>query len=239
VRMRLGVVLCGMLSVLTLFATSWGAAIRPRLPQNGTLLQTIETESGRPLLLLVDRRATWTCVEVGILTEGRIEEPGAAEDNQLPKWLRSLGPLYYRPSASNSWALEAFGFPLRAFACRWEESGDPPYERTTVWRDGGISVAVLRRSAANETPRRYDGALQPVLPIRPLWIGIGVNLLFWWLVFVGLWGGGLFALGTIRRHYGHCPRCGYDLEHNIPAGCVECGWGRDRGAPNVMTCGGV
>ncbi len=31
-----------------------------------------------------------------------------------------------------------------------------------------------------------------------------------------------------RRQFGHCPKCGYNLEGNVDQGCPECGWRRAR-----------
>lgn len=67
---------------------------------------------------------------------------------------------------------------------------------------------------------------RPVLPLRPLWFGVAVNTLFYagalWLPLAGP-----FTLRQrLRRYYGHCPSCGYDLLGDLHAGCPECGWGR-------------
>lgn len=34
-----------------------------------------------------------------------------------------------------------------------------------------------------------------------------------------------------RRRRGLCPICAYDLKHNLPAGCPECGWNRNSVEP--------
>ena len=65
-----------------------------------------------------------------------------------------------------------------------------------------------------------------LLPLRPLPVGFVINTLvyaaMWYVVFqlVGR------ARSQVRRHYGHCPKCGYDLQHQLGKGCSECGWRR-------------
>ena len=59
------------------------------------------------------------------------------------------------------------------------------------------------------------------MPLRPLWIGFGLNTLFYaailWLLTVGL-----FALRRlIRGRHGLCPACGYPTGES--AVCSECG----------------
>lgn len=65
------------------------------------------------------------------------------------------------------------------------------------------------------------------LPLRPIWSGLLLDT----SVFGACWFGVLFAPGSVRRWRrrcrGRCPRCGYDLRHDLASGCPECGWGRD------------
>lgn len=84
-----------------------------------------------------------------------------------------------------------------------------------------------------EVPADYGvGALQfnrsRYLPLKPLWFGFMINLVFYALV---LWLITLAALTVrrlIRNRRGRCIKCGYDLRGDISQGCPECGWGRKK-----------
>lgn len=72
------------------------------------------------------------------------------------------------------------------------------------------------------------------LPVRPCWLNLIASTVLWgsaaWAV--------VFALVTwprarrrrVRLRYGHCPACGYDLQHRMEAGCPECGWRQNEAA---------
>lgn len=87
----------------------------------------------------------------------------------------------------------------------------------------GVAGGVLLEEGA-----RLSGTWNPprALPMRPLWFGLIVNVVLFsaaWLVL-------LLAPRAIReelrRRRGRCPRCGYDLQGELVAGCSECGWRR-------------
>jgi len=90
---------------------------------------------------------------------------------------------------------------------------------TEQWHPrGGISVP--SNSPYAHVPNNL------VVPYRPLWIGTVLNsilysapVFFLWMVVVG---------GRRLRRFerGHCPRCNFDLRHDLTAGCPECGWRR-------------
>jgi hypothetical protein len=66
-----------------------------------------------------------------------------------------------------------------------------------------------------------------------LWLNILAEgaILFWGLM--PLWLGLRWCVTRLETSYGkperfsHCPRCGYNIQHNAEPGCPECGWGRD------------
>jgi hypothetical protein len=67
------------------------------------------------------------------------------------------------------------------------------------------------------------------LPVRPVWPGLLVDSTAFGAVWLGL----MLCFATLysrRSRLGHCPRCGYDLKHDLAAGCPECGWGRAEAA---------
>ena len=88
------------------------------------------------------------------------------------------------------------GWPMRAVASYGRFDGN---DRDELWILGG-------------------------LPLGPIWPGFAINTTFYAAI---LW---LLALGPftarrmIRRKYGHCIKCGYDLRgHSGGGACPECG----------------
>jgi hypothetical protein len=76
----------------------------------------------------------------------------------------------------------------------------------------------------------------PVLPWRPIWIGLAVDSILYggamWLIWVILTWPRRFFREVSRLRRGCCIACGYDLGYDFPRGCPECGWRRDlAGAP--------
>ncbi|UCD73956.1 MAG: hypothetical protein JSV91_09180 [Phycisphaerales bacterium] len=68
------------------------------------------------------------------------------------------------------------------------------------------------------------------LPLRPIWPGAAVNTVFYaallWLLLAMT---PRAARRYLRRRYGLCPNCEYDLRGNPDGGCPECGWNREAG----------
>ena len=64
------------------------------------------------------------------------------------------------------------------------------------------------------------------MPTKVIAMGMALNTAFY--------GSAVFALVfpyrrircVLRQRKGLCPRCKYDLCHNLAAGCPECGWNR-------------
>ncbi|MFT5424728.1 MAG: hypothetical protein ACI89L_002526 [Phycisphaerales bacterium] len=132
---------------------------------------------------------------------------------QLPHWIRIPG---YLETPETVWGGLAIGWP--APAIRSLESLDYGKPNSPAARD---TVGVLSFLGVN-------------WPIDPIWRGIIIDVLFWWLL--------AFAVLSIplrpwlRRRKGRCPKCAYDLKGDFAAGCPECGWGRDavsKPAPSV------
>ena len=70
------------------------------------------------------------------------------------------------------------------------------------------------------------------LPLIPIWPGFLIDTLFYAAIWLGLFFGLTSAKRFIRTRRGRCPRCGYDLQGNLSAGCPECGWGRGHTEPS-------
>ena len=127
--------------------------------------------------------------------------------------------------------------------------GHGPFQRGgTEWRDGSAwelragwpARSLIGHRWASETanhglliikdswiPSRKTGSpiLDDYLPYRPSWSGFAINTLvyatFLWLIFIGP-----FALRRkLRKTYGHCAACGYNMHGSKPGNkiCPECG----------------
>jgi hypothetical protein len=115
-----------------------------------------------------------------------------------------------------------FGFPFR---CVWG-GDDMGRSGCFAWDEGCPGTVALWWSRPT-TWSSCNGA-QVRLPVAPLMSGLVAD-------------GGLYAIPVfaalsagacrcgLRRRRGRCPRCGYDLKHDLAAGCPECGWRRSAG----------
>ena len=64
------------------------------------------------------------------------------------------------------------------------------------------------------------------LPVRPIGLGLAVNIVFFGIVLWLVVRGPFVLRACIRRRRGRCINCGYDLRGDLAAGCPECGWNR-------------
>jgi hypothetical protein len=73
------------------------------------------------------------------------------------------------------------------------------------------------------------------IPLEPVPLPFAISTVAWGVPWLAL----LMVPGLLRRAFrrrrGRCPRCGYDLQHDLASGCPECGWGREHNA--VALCG--
>ena len=95
------------------------------------------------------------------------------------------------------------------------ETGLPPFNTFNKSSFGG------RAPAASSLPGRKRATEPRVLPLRPIWLGLTVNTIFY-AVLLWLLALGLFALRRfIRTKRGLCPACAYPMDES--AVCTECG----------------
>jgi hypothetical protein len=73
------------------------------------------------------------------------------------------------------------------------------------------------------TPRTQDDVR--AVPTRPIWIGLLADSLLYGVV-VGVAPCTRSLRRFLRTRGGLCPRCAYDLVHDLASGCPECGWNR-------------
>jgi len=122
----------------------------------------------------------------------------------------------------------ATGWPVLTAWCEWSfawEARPPEYVL-----EGGILVS-------RPTPGgllTLDAAELRALPLRPIWIGLAANSIFYAAISCGLWQGTLAIRKTLRRARGQCVGCSYNLA-GLPTSspCPECGLA--RGVDGVTT----
>jgi hypothetical protein len=102
------------------------------------------------------------------------------------------------------------GWPWRCTWCEWEVSSETELG-TDVWR-----VRVPGRPYKDSLP----------LPRRIVWTGLVLDTAFYAMALCVMVVGPGRVRRAFRRRRGRCPRCGYDLKHDLAAGCPECGWSR-------------
>jgi hypothetical protein len=205
---------CVPLAVLSVLSASWGPAVALRVRHRTEHVHVGGAQDSSRLMLFVSSGLSWTRVDIDALSEDFDvgDLPFEWSPGSVPGWLAETGWLSPAPGYSSSWVVDSFGIPLRCFVCRWDERLGSA--RETSPRVGGVAIGRVD----------HPSECERVLPIRPLWWRLLVNLGFWWLAWVGVLLGAVLAWSHVRLHYGHCPRCGYDLNFRVAAGCSECNW---------------
>ncbi|MCY2953745.1 MAG: hypothetical protein NTU53_17465 [Planctomycetota bacterium] len=121
--------------------------------------------------------------------------------------------------------VEGFGWPMLAM---WGEreisAGGPGVPYGLVSRNSGF------RSFVVNVPPTARGKLPAMLPLRPIWTGLAVDVVFYGVVaWAVVWLSvkpRRFYVEVSRMRHGSCLQCGYQLNYDFVAGCPECGWRR-------------
>ncbi len=157
------------------------------------------------------------------------------KENLWPWWTSTPDP---QPT-DILWAGEvqdARGWPLPAFRSKWliECTRSTPGPLTTAGRapfanvyhlHGGLELPLIEPMY----PAR-DSTLR-ALPLIPIWRGLLLDTLLFAAIIAIVHSSVRALRSHLRRRRGHCPRCNYDLLHNVEAGCSECGWNRAQSVP--------
>lgn len=118
------------------------------------------------------------------------------------------------------WAFEdARGWPI---PCLWYASTMTPAFPIR----GGTPPLTLHGGLLLTSPTPSSAAEIHALPYLPIWKGLIINTTLYTTLWAVAWAAFHFTRLTLRRRRGLCPTCAYDLKHNLPAGCPECGWKR-------------
>jgi hypothetical protein len=141
------------------------------------------------------------------------------------RWRRPIG---LPQTFDSSWdaVYEARGWPCYALWCEFREDHSNPSASRKI--SGGFDLRFPRPSP----PDRSKGGIflgpseiPAAMPLRPLWLGLLVNSVFYGLFLWLLWfTPRRIVRGRSRRRRGLCVRCEYDLR-GLAAGsaCPECG----------------
>jgi hypothetical protein len=160
--------------------------------------------------------ACWSLATGARALPGTVKDPTLEFPQDLRVLERAPGPAYWGGS------IEERGWPMRACWCQVAAPVTPAPGGTYVIA-GGMEVADLWPSRAPAGPGPAHLAAVRVLPLRPIWLGLSVDL----ALFAGAWFLILSAPGAWvrwrRPGKGRCARCGYDLAGNATGACPECG----------------
>ncbi len=129
----------------------------------------------------------------------------------VPEWSAFAEPRDWARPYGDFYVEQASGWPLLCLRL------DGPM---TIGND--LASFYSEMSGRLELPW-FERPWQNVVPYQPIWIGFGINTVFYaaplWLLTLGPFA----ARRMIRRKRGRCIKCGYDLrgaEHEV---CPECG----------------
>ncbi|GJM18825.1 MAG: hypothetical protein DHS20C14_10380 [Phycisphaeraceae bacterium] len=113
------------------------------------------------------------------------------------------------------------GWPRLALQMGWfvEEEGKPAIERGVWFTPKWLWKRLLPNAVVSE------------VPIRPIWSGLAVDVIFYGAVWFAITTALVHGRRYRRFTRGLCPLCRYDLRHDFSTGCPECGWRRAESAP--------
>ena len=141
-----------------------------------------------------------------------------------PSWTQPFLPVPYGSPMEESYRVRAAGCPLSAFACAWRADGQGS---SLHW---GIGLPPFNPPRAN-----WRTGWERGLPVRPIWLGVAANTLFYAAILWLLICGPFLLRRFLRRRRGLCLACAYPMGE--AAVCSECGKPL-LGRAEAVTCGG-
>jgi hypothetical protein len=233
-RILMGLILCGVLALLTTFVVAVIAELQQDLAPPRTFAYAVVIEhNGTGFLQSTYRdwglgyENRYTFIEEDHFRDGfRASWHGVAQAMQYnapnPPERRPWGFQPYPPIPESmdkwpSYIESARGWPALSFWSYRYTSNSKTTHR------GSIDITALTTAIGQSTqagPPVYKGAAY-----YPIWSGLAINLVF----YSAIWAVPLFEIIALTS-YGRlwrwgCPKCGYDLKGDFQSGCPECGWG--------------
>jgi hypothetical protein len=206
--LRLGLRVCEFVLVGALFTllASWGLVLMELGGIRDSETAHLRAPRARDLVVVRERGFGHQRWSVGYQTQGA--------EGDLPRWVQEP------PVNSSGRVTEAWGWPAVCLA--W--SADSPARLP--------SGVVVTYEDALEAPLRGKTF---ELPLRRVWGGIAVDVVFYGFVFAAIGVGAAWVRRGRQRKRGRCVWCGYDCAGVTGDVCPECGraWGRECTGPKL------
>lgn len=231
-RLAATIAICVMLGAITTVVVTWGLAVF--LPfesvKSSTAFRTAKfggTELKAGFMVFRYQRSGYLAVHPMTpvpVAHGNPEDHESEPSTRdlTPDWARGSVEAYWSKYRVNSIVLESFGWPCPAAFSQVSFTFSPGVSPSPTVDDG--SGFIVQR--VTRTRPVFNVAYPAVLPVRPIWRGLAIDVTAyaatWMLILVGLG----VAKRAIRIHRGLCPRCAYNLKDQPTPGCPECGWNR-------------
>ncbi len=242
-RLAIKLVVFLLLGAIVNIAVAWGCAVRVRvhhtIPNGSHYPIFTATQLPRWSVYWYERRGAIRYVIDAVDFEGTQDDLIVS----LPSWVDDDGAPIVQPGRlsqidESPKVYDARGWPQLSLACQFE-TGSGPQRGFAIDVHQGVPLQRVYRG--ENTPTRPfivgpDFDYATALPLRPIFPGFAINTLFYALVLWLLWSAPFATRRIIRKRFGRCINCGYDLRGTFNSGaggaehgvCPECGSRRER-----------
>ena len=220
------ILLCLLLGAVINIAVAWGLAIQLSPPDSIThnagptyrivcrRFQSFDLfylrTCGASKWVIVDSsaRSLWLGEDISTTSQIQWDMPASiAEMLQLDR--ESLPCPKYK-----SKAVISYGLPFQSMVALKSTRG-----LRKQWPVGWVNT----REEYNYGIRLSNNIIVPILPIPALFVA---NWTLYAAIVALVYLGFRSFTFSVRRRRGRCPKCAYDLRHDLATGCPECGWRR-------------
>jgi len=151
-----------------------------------------------------------------------------------PGWPWWAGTPSLQCDAQEVWAgtvQDARGWPFPALRSEWtDDAAETTFLGRSKFKPASLMIELPLVTADSLPPDPSNSWYLRSLPLTPVWRGlIADSFLFGLLPFAFV--GSRHIRQWRRQRNGWCPKCAYDLPHNLSSGCPECGWNRRPNPP--------